>query len=182
MLGSFDDAIQAKVVVQTSKEADSIIKGSLRRLEQDGIDLSKLSSMETAKLEKILAESMASEINGLANSTSYQWGYKSGKVFVKGDVGHFSFEKELAITDIAKSILVGTVTASGYQYGWKNKKFKRVHTCIGSFCLDISENPQEVIEHEQVAKQSIETPIISPISQGIKECSPIRTARGVRKC
>ena len=47
----------------------------------------------------------------------------------------------MAISDIAKIATAGVIAVGGYKYGWQNRKFERIHTCVGSFCLEIKKNP-----------------------------------------
>jgi len=135
---AFDNTINDMVTAQTSREANTIISNSLRRLEQDGIDISKLKSMEKANVEKLIADSIKNQLQSSSVNQSYAWGYKSGSLFVKGDIGHFSFEQEVAISSIVKMAVAGSVAVGGYKYGWSKNKFVRAHTCVGDFCLEVS--------------------------------------------
>jgi hypothetical protein len=106
---ALDDLINKKIAEQTSREAETLIGNSLRRLEQDGIDIKSLSSLEKAKVEKIIANTIKQEILSIKKVSEYQWGYKNGKLFISQTKGNRIIEQEISITAIVAIAIGGKI-------------------------------------------------------------------------
>ncbi|MBI5165113.1 MAG: hypothetical protein HY985_14585 [Magnetospirillum sp.] len=133
MKGTFRDAIHAKISernMQTANELAEVIASGLKR---NGISITSLGSTRT-ELDQAIDRFVKVAASG---KSDYKWGYKSGAVFVKGDVGHFSFEQEVSISSIIKATAAGAVAISASNIDWKKDSFVQIKSCIGNFCLDI---------------------------------------------
>jgi hypothetical protein len=129
---SFGDVIHAGITSRNSYVANQLYRELVDELAKRGIsiqDLAKNSGDVSKLVDRIVKDSTKTK-------TDYKWGYKSGAIYVKGEIGHFSFEQEVSLSTLAKVAASGGAAAAAYKIDWKKDAFIQIHSCIGDFCLD----------------------------------------------
>jgi len=157
----FGVVIHERVRSQNEDAVKKLLSSVADSLAKKGFPASKLEGMEEKALEKLVEKALAQEIDRKLKSAEYTWAYKSGTLSVKGDIGHFTFEQELSIAGIAKTVAMGSAAFSGYKIVWNKDSFVQAQTCIDAFCINLDSRKRTLTATSELAEKSaVPTPAV----------------------
>lgn len=133
----FMSEIHDGVSSQTQDSVTAVLAAVRQDLEKRGISTSALNKMHKDVEQKLIDKIIAKEIDQLMKSTDAVWAYKNGKITVKGEIGHFSYEQEFSIISTGVVVGAGVFMIAGFSVKPETDVFSVLRPCIGDFCLKV---------------------------------------------